>query len=314
MDDNLTQFIDGINVLRQDPRFIETPAGRQLSQLVVARDMENLRNILVELINQAGSVDAILAFFTAELQQLPTRDNYDYFIDQNDDDMEEPDWDQLGDFNVGGDLKGVLKGIKQAFTGTRDNWPPKSRAVLEKYGNIPFTEVAVCRKPLQKALNNAINLLKKAKGYDSFFHLSISFKLTSGEWLRLDKREVLSATTSLDYKGAECISVKADNSTVNEVLAKTLKKVGNERFFKYRATSYNCQRFVLDIIEANHMQTDEKFILQPVSNLLPKYVDGVANFFTDLSSKFDLLTQGYGLYSGVRDPSVRMRMFDIYKK
>lgn len=198
-------------------------------------------------------------------------------------------------------LRRRLKGIKEALSGVRKNWPPDARAVLEKYGDIEFTEVKVCRKPLSEALQKLIRTAKmpEAGDFDKFYHLSIWFKIGNHKWLRLDKREKLHAVIEdRDTEpGAKCIPVEigeATPRTVNAVTDKALKAVGTDRFFVYRSLSFNCQRFVADLIESNDMRADIKWILQPVKGLVSPIVERIANLATDLKSRASLLVEGFG--------------------
>lgn len=239
----------------------------------------------------------------------PARENKQFKPDTNNEENMDVDANKFDGASLDGgiDLKKIkaeaerrLKGVAQAFKGIRMNYPPAARKTLEKYGNMPYTEVKVCRKPLEENLQNAIKLFAKTgKGsYDQFFHLSIRFKLENGMWLRLDKREVLHAIIDDEQEDTKCIMVKpSDKSgkTVNEVLLKTEKKVGADRFYKYKSTSWNCQRWVLDIIEANDMKADKEFILQNVGELFDPTVSAFADFATDVKAKLNLLTEGYGL-------------------
>lgn len=200
------------------------------------------------------------------------------------------------------EIKRRLKGVTEAFKGTRTNWPPAAREVLEKYGNRDYSEVKVCRKPLADALQTLIKTaaLPKRGNFDKFYHLSLWLKIGEHEWLRLDKREVLHAVIEKrdTEPGAVCIPVRVGPNapkTVNGVIDNALKKVGPDRFYKYRSTSWNCQRWVLDLLEANDMHADKAWILQSVKGLLSPLVDRLANLSTDLKARANLILEGFGL-------------------
>jgi hypothetical protein len=148
-------------------------------------------------------------------------------------------------------------------------------------------------------------MTKQGVPYDKLYHLSIRFQMPDGKWLRLDKREDLQASieTSIPPE-TTCIPVSVGSSaprTVNEILAKTLKAVGEERFYKYRSTSYNCQRFIADIIQSNDMSTDMSFIMQNVKGLVPSWVDSLANVATDAKARLNLIMQGRGYCEDCED-------------
>ncbi len=208
----------------------------------------------------------------------------------------------VGGVNVGKFVKGVAAAIR----GTRDNYAPSSRKVLAGYGDIGFTEVQVCRKPLNDILQGVIRLAAAGKlSYDNLYHLSIRFKLHNGQWLRLDKRETAEATMGgAPDSATECRSVNIGAKsprTVNGVIDATVAKVGKPRYFKYRATSWNCQRFVMDVIESAGFGIDadtRAFILQDMGDLFNPSVEAVANLSTDAKSRLSLILEGMGLAVG----------------
>jgi hypothetical protein len=197
-----------------------------------------------------------------------------------------------------GDILTRVKDVAVGLVSGRREFTPSSRAVLERYGNDPYTRVLVCRKALDSNLLKFIKMTKQGVPYDKLYHLSIRFQMPDGKWLRLDKREDLQASIeSAIPPETTCIPVRVGSSaprTVNEILAKTLKAVGEERFYKYRSTSYNCQRFIADIIQSNDMSTDMSFIMQDVKGLVPSWVDSLANVATDAKARLNLIMQGRG--------------------
>jgi len=208
---------------------------------------------------------------------------------------------------VGGlTVRKFAEGVVAAVRGTRDNYTPSSRKVLAGYGDIGFTEVRVCRKPLNDILQGAIKLAARGKlSYDKLYHLSIQFKLHNGQWLRLDKRETAQAVMGGGVDSdTECRSVSIGAKsprTVNGVIDATVSRVGKERYFKYRATSWNCQRFVMDVIESAGFGIDadtRAFILQDMGDLFNPSVEAVANLSTDAKSRLSLILEGMGLAVG----------------
>lgn len=208
---------------------------------------------------------------------------------------------------VGGlTVRKFAEGVAAAVRGTRENYTPSSRKVLAGYGDIGFTEVRVCRKPLNDILQGAIKLAARGKiTYDKLYHLSIQFKLHNGQWLRLDKRETAQAVMGGGVDSdTECrnVSIGAKSPrTVNGVIDATVSKVGKERYFKYRATSWNCQRFVMDVIESAGFEIDadtRAFILQDMGDLFNPSVEAVANLSTDAKSRLSLILEGMGLAVG----------------
>lgn len=216
--------------------------------------------------------------------------------------------------NIKSEITRRIKGVQQALKGVRMNYPPKTRKVLEKDGDKKFTDIRVCRKPLNPALQATIKSLAKKDKFDQFYHLSIHFKIGKNKWLRMDKREVIEADI-VPNKEPEtfCIRVEKSNETpdtVNKVLQKTLDKIGPNNFFVYKSTSLNCQRWIEDIVKSNGMKTDMRFIKQDVSDLFSDETSAASNFATNLKSKINLLTEGYGKRMPASNPN-NQTMSDI---
>jgi hypothetical protein len=85
--------------------------------------------------------------------------------------------------------------------------------------------------------------------------------------------------------------------TINEMVNNAVNKYGN-RVYRYSADENNCQRFVVDVLQANGFNLNEKqrsFILQEVSVLMPKLFRDITNKLTDTKNIIDQAVEGYGL-------------------
>jgi len=206
-------------------------------------------------------------------------------------------------------LKKKREGINLALSGQRKNFPPSSRAVLEKYGDKPIDlgSIKVCRKPLEAVLQKVIKGVVRTKlPYDKIFHLSIRFKI-EGKIVRADKRETLQIAQDNDMVDTECISVQASAKTpktLNEILENTRKLMGDNKFYTYSATSNNCQIFILNVMKANGITGDTNFIKQNVNELIPSFIGKVADIGTDIKSRLSLITEGKGIGKNVHPLSM----------
>lgn len=194
------------------------------------------------------------------------------------------------------------KGAVKAIRGVRDNYPPMSRKVIAKFGGEKITAVYVCRAPLAPILNKAIKAVSKKTPYDKLYHLSIKFKLANGYYLRLDKREVASAVVSRRLKDSDdevCVEVAGGSfSTPSEVIDATRAKLGVAHYFTYRATGWNCQDFVMSMLDAGgYTITPEikEFVLQDVAGLVSPIAERIANATTDAVSRLNLIVEGEGM-------------------
>jgi len=193
-----------------------------------------------------------------------------------------------------------VKGAVKAVRGVRDNYPPTSRRILAKFGGEAIESVHVCRAPLAPLLNKSIKAIAKLP-YDKLYHLSIKFKLSNGYYLRLDKREVASAVISRRLKDADdevCEPIAGSKfATPQEVIDATLASIGKDHYFTYKATSWNCQDFVMSMLSAGgYTITPEvkAFVLQDVKGAVSPAVERIANATTDAVSRLNLIVEGEG--------------------
>jgi hypothetical protein len=213
--------------------------------------------------------------------------------------------DKSYDLDIQVDGEGILdhiKGIYHAIKGYRNNFPPKMREILSKVGDMRITKIEVGRIPINTVVNTVINQISEQKRNDPLYHLFLVCYLSNGEVYRLEKNQSLNLYQyQANLKKDETrITLIHEGLTMNSLLNNAINRYGNEKIFKYRGTSNNCQEFVLNVIDASGIQTtygQRKWILQDVSQLVPEYAKKVMNFGTDLKNRIDLITEGYGLSS-----------------
>jgi superfamily II DNA or RNA helicase/predicted RNA methylase len=220
--------------------------------------------------------------------------------------------------NIGKSINKSVKSVKKLFSIPKE-WNNISKKNLEEYGNFPVVELQIYRTPLAKVMDTIltafsfgkIDELKEKYGYDNFFHLSLiaTVKTTLGEKnLIIEKNEAPTISTS--YQTTELTEVLTlppppNNLTVKNMMLNTIKKVGNDRFFLYDAFSSNCQRFILDVLESNGLETPEaeEFIYQNVSELakeLPQKFKDFSRGITDATA-WTAKMLGRGEYDGLNN-------------
>lgn len=215
--------------------------------------------------------------------------------------------------------------------GVRNNYPPKARQTLAKYGNGTVYRIEIIREPIQSTINKALNFItagkfnqaKKKFNYDNLFHLSmIAFVATpNGDKvpIKIEKNEVINITDKLVIKSdakregvssglsqhssgqdAESIPVPVRQGlTLQQMMDTAQKEVGAD-FFKYDAFTNNCQNFIINILRANDLSTPkvETFVLQPVEGLLkelPSFTSPLASLVTNVAGVADRVIQGEGM-------------------
>lgn len=200
--------------------------------------------------------------------------------------------------------KKQVEGVKHALTkGTRDNWPPQSRALFAKYGDrkvLPSSFVA-CRYPIStnEMVKNVANLLGRKVPHDDLFHLQILFSVEGAPELAIDKNEDMRLRTAKHKRARpemECIPLQYNGGTMtlNEMVDNTMKLMGKEKFFSYSSFLNNCQDFVLNFMKANQLSGDMAWIKQDIADLLPKWAKKLADVGTDFKNIQKLVVEGKG--------------------
>lgn len=250
--------------------------------------------------------------------------------------FQEPVWeyiDQKG--SVEGDgitdaVEEVGERLKTLFSGKlRDNFPPKSRKVIEAYQNEPIISARACRKPLSDKLMTVINLVKRKNQkrgltHDKFFHLALHLTTAKGTII-IEKRQVLNVEkerrkrTPEGDKSIDCtpVDLNGQQVTLAQIIERTLKHMGEKRFFHYESVSNNCQVFVESIIKANGFGADMGFIKQDVKSLFSDFVSKIGEKGTNLLNRINLLVYGKSLAGGELttnfDPLTNIQIDDYYR-
>lgn len=203
----------------------------------------------------------------------------------------------------------------------RNDYPPKVRQILARYGKGTVSELLVRREPIVGLIDKALNFItlgkwaqvKRELNYDKMFHLSLIATLTMPDQTQVkilvEKNEVINMTTDFKMVGSkmEYISVPVPCCiTFEEMMAKTQTFYG-ANYFKYDAFNDNCQKFINSILNANGLSTPQTtgFIMQDVESLLkglPDYISPFARLTTNIAGLADRAIEGEGA-----DPPKKVR-------
>ena len=175
------------------------------------------------------------------------------------------------------------------------------RDVLAKYGDMPITEIKICRNPVSAGVQTALNVVSlgafkkrlERQAYDNVYHLFALITVQDGTILTLDKQAQLTLKIgSKSYK--DSVSVSPPFTTLNTMLNNTKQEMGNEAFFGYNSRTNNCQGFLWKFLKSNGKTSPElrAFIMQDVNQLFDKDLESFAKFVTDLGSKVSTLQYG----------------------
>ncbi len=180
---------------------------------------------------------------------------------------------------------------------------------LKAHGDKPVTDLVIRRAPVQKAVRGILDLaslgaLGKAQrklGYDSLFHLWLEFK-AGGRTYAIEKNQSLKikdgAPSGASSKGADAFPLAPkDGLTMGGMMEKAVKRYGAKRLTVYDPFSFNCQKFIAQLLSASGLLTARAraFIMQDVVTLaedIPGYVKKGAKGVTDVAATIDRILQG----------------------
>jgi len=190
-------------------------------------------------------------------------------------------------------------GFLDLFRKPKLQYNNESTKTINLYDNMPIRTIQLMRTPIMGVISKFINVislgafekLKKKYKYDDMFHLAMICNIGDNN-IVVEKNEVVNI--SKNYKSTsktEILNIKLNKPiTIKQLFDNTLNKVGKERFFKYSGLEFNCQRFILDILESNNLSnpTIKNWVYQDVSSFkkeMPKFVEPAMNAITDLGAR-----------------------------
>ena len=217
--------------------------------------------------------------------------------------------------------KGVLKGgaliespitrlknyakLGKAVINGRDNYQPKAREILTKYGNEPITKIELVRAKVPGYITGTLNVLslgkfdKNNKEQDkNLYHLAMLVSTPTTKVL-LEKNEVINI--ELNPKGLSKdrmnVSLNGKSSSINQLLHNAEKRGGKD-YWSYSASEKNCQEFVRNILYANDLNTPEniQYTNQDTQHLFkdaPR-LKKISDTITGIAAKANVINEGAG--------------------
>jgi hypothetical protein len=182
------------------------------------------------------------------------------------------------------------------------NRPKVLDELLDKEGDQVITNIRICREPIRgiftKILNFATFGRMKAEmerlGYDNLYHLHMIVYLQNGKMYTLEKNERVTIFNK-ELRVDTCTSmIPYGKKTFRQFMVDS-ETQSDDNFYKYSSFRDNCQKWILDIMQANGINNFDNFIKQDVKELAPSWVKKVANFFTDAAGYIDIYKTGGGL-------------------
>ena len=190
--------------------------------------------------------------------------------------------------------------VSNKYTTATQNW-------INKNKDNTVRTLTVRRAPIAKGLTLTFDLITagrwspgvKAAGYDNMYHLSMVITNQDGKPSQLEKLANLNYTdTVTEQPDTVYRNIPVPSGIIiGEMLAKTHAAMGDDKYFKYDAFSYNCQNFIYNLLKANGMgtQADYDWLLQPISVLLanePGFLPGLAKTVTNIGAIWGTLFGG----------------------
>ena len=194
-----------------------------------------------------------------------------------------------------------LQTFGKSIVSGRKNYSPKVKKILSQFGDVPIQRIFIKRTPLGKLMKAALNIAslgefnKKFKNipYDELYHLRLDIETSKGR-VTLEKNEVINMDVRpKTEKNTQSMLVEdlPSGLTINEMLEKTKRAMGG-KFYVYQAKSNNCQFFVMSILRANDLDTNqnEECVIQDATSLFSDSFRKTSNTVTDIGAAVNTLT------------------------
>jgi hypothetical protein len=192
---------------------------------------------------------------------------------------------------------------------------PTINKLLEQYGNRQIESITIYRKPIQSYINQVLNTLSlgqlnknlKEANYDKLFHLYMIVKLSYYEYILIEKNERINIhkVNKIDNMIENKEINNINNLTINEMLNNTINRIGNDNFYTYKAHSWNCQNFIMNVLKSNNLLDNElmDFILQDTEKIFYKmgYLKPISDMVTDTAATLNIIKEGGKINDKIND-------------
>jgi hypothetical protein len=150
-----------------------------------------------------------------------------------------------------------------------NGYRPSVKDAIKKHENEIISNIQIVRTPLNGAMDAFINVASKGKvekvknkgNYDDLYHLNVNLKTTNNNTFVLEKNESINFEKGSSVKqNSEVLQVDIvpPNLSIGQLLSNAKKRQG-DNYYRYSASSNNCQKFIKDVFESNGIN-DEKYI------------------------------------------------------
>ena len=214
-------------------------------------------------------------------------------------------------------VKTVTKGFNQAsrriqdvgeklFTG-KLGYSPKVLSILKKYGNTPIISITIWRTPVNSGLVTALNVTSfgefskrfRKQDYDQLYHLGLCVVLSNNVSVMMEKNEIINLELRPKKKKETETKVIAnipEGLTMMNMLENARNIMGDTKFFRYSASSANCQDFCIGLIKGSNLDTPDimDFVKQDTRELFEGLTGlrKLSNTVTDMGRYGQVIMQG----------------------
>ena len=191
---------------------------------------------------------------------------------------------------------------------TRQDFPPKMRDIISKFGEFRIEKIEIVRTPLASWTEMLLNIfslgdfnrVKKKNKYDDYFHLNLNIVLERGNNIMIEKNQVLNMERrhkKTDKSEVMIVPNIPQNLTLISFI-ENAHRIQKGKFFIYNASNNNCQLFARDCLVGSNLNTSETndFIIQDTESLFKnQMLRKTTNSVIDVATTIDPLVYGYGI-------------------
>jgi len=209
-------------------------------------------------------------------------------------------------------VRPVTNRISAPIKGPAEFMPSKIENFLKGQEGKTVTKIQLGRIPIDSRVKKALDVMSLGKfsgkqkelGYDEVYHNYLLVTLSDGKTYKLEKNETLQhfAAKKSDYSG-EIFDIPLNGKELSLSQMIDAAEDGNEeRFWRYRADSDNCQSFTRDMVVKNGLLPEDSPIVdkqdaKALTDSLPALTHGVPNLITDIANVGRRIMSGDGAFS-----------------
>ena len=212
-------------------------------------------------------------------------------------------------------VRPVTNRISAPVKGPATFMPSKLESFLKSQEGKTITKLELGRVPIDSRVKKALDVMSLGKfsgkvkelGYTSAYHQFMLVTMSDGKTYKIEKNETVQhfPAKKSDYSG-EIFDIPLGNRqlTLSQMID-TAEDGNEERFWKYRADSDNCQSFTRDLVVKNGLLPEDSPIVdkqdaKALTDSLPALTHPVPNLVTDIANVGRRIISGDGAKAKLR--------------